>query len=150
MMNTERFPKRVPNLREEAAAWTSVKFFWLRLSWVSESFRQDIGSAPEFPACWQRGSKEVYILNQSYHITYDNYEEIKRQETWTTGGPRICFCSEDSSPNFPVFQAQAVANYQASVVQRLDSAIHRITLYPVDSAISFPNTYPRDSDLSGG
>ena len=38
----------------------------------------------------------------------------------------------------------------ASVVQRLDSAIHRITLYPVDSAISFPNTYPLDSDLSGG
>ena len=38
----------------------------------------------------------------------------------------------------------------ASVVQRLDSAIHRINLYPVDSAISFPNTYPLDSDLSGG
>ena len=38
----------------------------------------------------------------------------------------------------------------ASVVQRLDTAIHRINLYPVDSAISFPNTYPLDSDLSGG
>ena len=38
----------------------------------------------------------------------------------------------------------------ASVVQRLDSAIHRINHYPVDSAISFPNTYPLDSDLSGG
>ena len=38
----------------------------------------------------------------------------------------------------------------ASVVQRLDSAIHRINPYPVDSAISFPNTYPLDSDLSGG
>ena len=38
----------------------------------------------------------------------------------------------------------------ASVVQRLDSAIHRINLYPVDSAISFPNTYPLDSDLSSG
>ena len=32
-------------------------------------------------------------------------------------------------------------NYQASVVQRLDSAIHRINLYPVDSAIGFPNTW---------
>ena len=40
--------------------------------------------------------------------------------------------------------------FQASVVQRLDSAIHRIKLYPVDSAVSFPNTYPLDSDLSGG
>ena len=33
------------------------------------------------------------------------------------------------------------------VVQRLDSAIHRINHYPVYSAISFPNTYPLDSDF---
>ena len=39
---------------------------------------------------------------------------------------------------------------QAPVVQTLDSAIHRIKIYPVDSAIGFPNTYPLDSDLSGG
>ena len=38
----------------------------------------------------------------------------------------------------------------APVVQRLDSAIPRINLYPVDSVISFPNTYPLDGDLSGG
>ena len=30
---------------------------------------------------------------------------------------------------------------QASVVQKLDSALHRINLYPVDKAIGFPNTY---------
>ena len=42
------------------------------------------------------------------------------------------------------------ANEQASVAQRLDSAIHRINLYSVDSAISFPDTYPPNSDLSGG
>ena len=36
------------------------------------------------------------------------------------------------------------------VVQKLDSAIHRINLYPVDSGISFPNTYPLDRDLSDG
>ena len=41
-------------------------------------------------------------------------------------------------------------NKQASVVQKMDSAIHRINLYPVDSAMSFPNTYPLDSDLSDG
>ena len=35
----------------------------------------------------------------------------------------------------------------ASVVQRLDSAIPRVNLYLVDSAISFPNTYSLDSDL---
>ena len=39
---------------------------------------------------------------------------------------------------------------QAPVVQKLDSAIHRINLYPVDNAIGFPNTYPLDSDLSSG
>ena len=41
-------------------------------------------------------------------------------------------------------------NLQAPVVQTLDSAIHRINHYPADSAIGFPNTYPLDSDLSGG
>ena len=31
----------------------------------------------------------------------------------------------------------------------MDNAIHRINLYPPDSAIGFPSTYPLDSDLSG-
>ena len=39
---------------------------------------------------------------------------------------------------------------QAPVVQKVDSAIHRKNLCPVDSAIGFPNTYPRDDDLSNG
>ena len=39
---------------------------------------------------------------------------------------------------------------QAPVVQKVNSAIQRINLHPVDSAIGFPNTYPLDSDLSGG
>ena len=38
----------------------------------------------------------------------------------------------------------------APVVQTFDSAIHRIKIYPVDNAIGFPNTYPVNSDLSGG
>ena len=38
----------------------------------------------------------------------------------------------------------------ALVVQTLDSAIHRINHYPADSVIDFRNTYPLDSDLSGG
>ena len=39
---------------------------------------------------------------------------------------------------------------QALVIERLDSAIQlqRINLYPVDSAVSFPSTYPLHSDLS--
>ena len=38
----------------------------------------------------------------------------------------------------------------AAVVRTLDRAIHRIKIYPMDSAIGFPNTYPLGSDLSGG
>ena len=37
---------------------------------------------------------------------------------------------------------------QAPVVQMTDNAIHWINLYPLDSAIGFPN-HPLDSDLSG-
>ena len=39
---------------------------------------------------------------------------------------------------------------QAPVVQTSDSAIHRINHCPADSVIDFRNTYPLDSDLSGG
>ena len=38
----------------------------------------------------------------------------------------------------------------APVVQTSDSAIHRINHYPADSVIDLRNTYPLDSDLSGG
>ena len=37
-----------------------------------------------------------------------------------------------------------------SVVQKVDSAIHQINHYSLDSAIGFANTCPLDSDLSGG
>ena len=39
---------------------------------------------------------------------------------------------------------------QAPVVQKIDNAIHQISLYSLDIAISFPNTYPMDSVLSCG
>ena len=37
-----------------------------------------------------------------------------------------------------------------AVVQKVDSAIRWINLYPVDNAIGFPNTYPLDGDLFNG
>ena len=37
---------------------------------------------------------------------------------------------------------------RAPVVQKVDSAIHWLNHYPLDSTISFPNTYSMDSDLS--
>ena len=39
---------------------------------------------------------------------------------------------------------------QAPVVQWVDNAIHQRKLYPLDSAIGFPDTYQLHSDLSGG
>ena len=36
---------------------------------------------------------------------------------------------------------------QAPVVQKLDSAIYRINLYPLDNAISFRNIYPLGGDF---
>ena len=36
---------------------------------------------------------------------------------------------------------------QAPAVQKVDNAIHRINLYPVDSAIGFAHTYPLDSEF---
>ena len=38
----------------------------------------------------------------------------------------------------------------ATVVQRLDNAIHLINHHPVDSVVCVSNTYPLDSDLYGG
>ena len=45
---------------------------------------------------------------------------------------------------------EALGTRLGPVVQRLGNAIHRINHYPVDSVVCFANTYPLDSDLSGG
>ena len=48
------------------------------------------------------------------------------------------------------FRYVTYINILGPVVQRLGNAIHRINHYPVDSVVCFANTYPLDSDLSGG
>ena len=40
--------------------------------------------------------------------------------------------------------------FLARVVQKVDSAIHRINHYTVFGVVRFVNTYPLDSDLSCG
>ena len=45
---------------------------------------------------------------------------------------------------------QSSRDLAGPVVEEVDSAIHRINLYPVDSAIGFPNTYPLVSGVSVG
>ena len=37
-----------------------------------------------------------------------------------------------------------------NLVKVANSSIHRINRYPVDNTMDFVNTYPLDSDLSGG
>ena len=52
------------------------------------------------------------------------------------------------SSNYGLSTAIFILKHLHAVVQTLDSAIHRIKIYPMDSAIGFPNTYPLVSDLS--
>ena len=40
--------------------------------------------------------------------------------------------------------------HQGPVVRKVDNAIHRINHCPADNVVCFVNTYPLDSDLSGG
>ena len=37
-----------------------------------------------------------------------------------------------------------------SAAQKMENAIHQINLYPLDNATGFPDTYPLNSNLSGG
>ena len=51
-----------------------------------------------------------------------------------------------------VIMSVVLNKHQVPVVRRLDNTIYRIIRFPVlvDSAVCFVNTYPPDSDLSGG
>ena len=59
--------------------------------------------------------------------------------------------------NFPRIFMKKVATegntfllfHQVPFAQKVDSAIHWINHNPLDFTISFPNTYPMDSNLSG-
>ena len=62
-------------------------------------------------------------------------------------------CNRQISLNDTFKSVQDVANTSnslARVVWKTDNAIHRINHSPVDSVVCFVNTYPLDSDLSGG
>jgi len=51
-------------------------------------------------------------------------------------------------------QTKAAEQYLSIVLdpvdQKVDNTMHWINLYAVDNAIGFLNTYPLESDLSGG
>ena len=86
---------------------------------------------------------EEFSMVPNKWITKIYHEYLKHSNTvYMFGDPNQCEPVEGGS--------QIHYDYLAPVVQKLDRAIHRINLYPVDNAIVFPNTYPLDSDLSVG
>ena len=64
--------------------------------------------------------------------------------------PRCCSRPRDQETMGSGDENDWSRDEQAPVVQTSDSAIQRINHYPADSIIDFRNTYPLDSDLSGG
>ena len=62
-----------------------------------------------------------------------------------SGVPHLAPCKQALGGH----KVKCVYSVQAPVVEKVDSAIPWINLYPVDKAIGFPKMYPLDSDLSG-
>ena len=73
------------------------------------------------------------------------FKKMERTEyTCVFCGKGMCWDAERLS-----LEEHRFSQHQSPVVQTLDSAIHRIKIYPLDNAIGFPHTYPLDTDLSG-
>ena len=105
----------------------------------------------------QRGARDRSLSFRTSLIT----ESVTRSHFCSSSAPGSSSFSSHITAYSPVTEpaearllnmadASDKPKRQAPVVQKFDSAIHRINLYPVDNAISFPNTYPLDRDLSGG
>ena len=69
--------------------------------------------------------------------------EVKNAKVKRFHYPHPFYTRYDSRQSLNVIYPTA-----APVVQKVNSAIHRINLYPVGSATGFTNTYPLDTDLS--
>ena len=83
--------------------------------------------------------------------TYDiqssslNSEYWRRWENRASSLPQMLVRTKTQCRFFP---SLIETRNQAPVVQMADNAIHWINLYPLDSAIGFPN-HPLNSELSG-
>ena len=69
--------------------------------------------------------------------------EVKNAKVKRFHYPHPFYTRYDSRQSLNVIYPTA-----APVVQKVNSAIHRINLYPVGSTTGFTNTYPLDTDLS--
>ena len=67
----------------------------------------------------------------------------------------ICLAMRPLQQNFTHYikmtmEFEDKLQHLAPVVQKVDNAIQRINLYPLDSVIGSSNSYPLDSDLCSG
>ena len=74
----------------------------------------------------------------------DQTEDQRVEKKFFETAPPLSQGLDDRPPPPPYLKVRA------PFVQKVYNTIHRINLYPVDSAIGFPNTYPLDRALSGG
>ena len=83
---------------------------------------------------------------------YQNHTNLKSRAFTEADDNFSCFLMTVLSWKFcrKLFTSFKMETVQAPVVQKVDSAIRWINLYPVESAIGFPSIYPLDSDLSSG
>ena len=88
-------------------------------------------SQTHFPQFWGVNSRPVFTLD---------YSQSTRNHH---------FCCNKDVKKISVVHFLYIKDL-APVVQKVDSAIHRINHYPVDSTVGFANAYPLDSNLSGG
>ena len=70
-------------------------------------------------------------------------------DSWRASGAIVLLIGCIEFVFLPAFGDQFRSLGQASVVQRVDNAIHRINHYSVDSVVCFIDTYPLDIGLSG-
>ena len=102
----------------------------LKELWVDERSSVDAGRKERCTVvsvcCW-------------FKVAWPNRLNKAFLDSWSAINCSVLFCSTSSEKE----------DVLVPVVQKADNTVHRINHYPLDSAISFPNTYPLDSDLKG-
>ena len=107
----------------------------------------DCSQSPIFS--WDRRDIARLTINGG-HLDFQMYlSEIAR---FLSNHPRPLSSFDSHARWQPVTQSarSRLSCGQIEDCEQSNSSIHRINLYPVVSAISFPNSYPLDSDVSDG
>ena len=88
---------------------------------------------------------QVISVSEDQNPTEPNYNNlVNKRGSFTIRKMMFPFVRANDSKRYKY------SKHQASVVRRVDSAIHRINHYPLDNSIGSASVYPLDSDLSGG